>query len=82
MRNAEGWGAWSQESWLSTIPDVPDAPPAPLCDLDGSSDTRIWLRLQPAVDNGQPVTAYEVNVSARDGQVLLSKLKFSKWQVM
>ena len=71
MRNAEGWGAWSEQTWLSTIPDVPDAPPQPRCDANQSTDSQMYVRLQPALDNGQRVLEYEVNVSNLAGEVLL-----------
>jgi hypothetical protein len=71
MRNAEGWGNWSVQTWLSTIPDVPDAPPQPRCDANQSTDNMMYVRLQPALDNGQRVLEYEVNVSTFAGDVLL-----------
>ena len=66
MQNAYGWSAMSLDAWLWTRPAAPEATP-PTCEqrivVDKVQDTKLYVDVQPAEDNGQPVLDYELNLT-------------------
>lgn len=66
MQNAYGWSAMSLDAWLWTRPAAPEVTP-PTCEqrvvVDTAEDTKVYVDVQPADDNGQPVLDYELNLT-------------------